>query len=671
MTKAESIVQQNAKECLDKAESVYQVFSAPGSSRSSISAPFNSVFSQRHYPAEPGSEGPSAGGSATPVDSLSVDDELEYLTDKAYADIINDCVCDVRRYRLSKDLDSAAVALYEAINYSQKRKRHHNTEFHNERDMKMTLADMHMDRQYYSAASEIFKELLEEEQHRSQNAWVLNCRLAKAYLEDLRLDLAVSHVHQANTIRLKTSSKRDPLIIETLNLLQQIHSANNQPREALLFEREALQHRLSELDTLDPHLAHLITDGGDPRDVLRFLHNLGEDAPEHDAIALKTFHHSVALNRLDIAKELFDAFPVIRKNTDLANELGVRPVMCAVQWGHENMVEWLLETENCNVNARTTHDSSQNTALMVAAGRLDLSIVMMLLAHGANPMDRDCHGRTALNHALAVPSLDNSTHSLTQVAVVSTILSAGKPEELLREKCTALKTALHEAVEAGNASIVALLVEKGADLEARDVSGRTPLLAAIDAGKPDAVNALLTAGADWQTKDDLGRTTISAARKPVGGSKKMLMMLKNKRKETPRAVPHASTHGNGDDMRRMTPSVSSATSERNSQERRPSTQSTRKSITSTGPPLAAPPNRRLSIFTEGGENVLDRQSVLVRTSSRVDSAAEISIEDEIRNSLRRGRCKSGKAASVLSTTSTATKWGSKLGTLMRDFERRG
>lgn len=55
--------------------------------------------------------------------------------------------------------------------------------------------------------------------------------------------------------------------------------------------------------------------------------------------------------------------------------------------------------------------------------------------------------------------------------VVEVLLQAGVSVNLL----TPAGTALHEAALCGKANVVALLLRRGADQEARDAAGRTPL----------------------------------------------------------------------------------------------------------------------------------------------------------------------------------------------------
>ena len=62
--------------------------------------------------------------------------------------------------------------------------------------------------------------------------------------------------------------------------------------------------------------------------------------------------------------------------------------------------------------------------------------------------------------------------------------------------------ALVEAAASGDAAAVGDLLDRGADVNERDATGRTPVTAAVYAGNPDVVRLLVAAGADVDIQDD-------------------------------------------------------------------------------------------------------------------------------------------------------------------------
>jgi ankyrin repeat protein len=71
---------------------------------------------------------------------------------------------------------------------------------------------------------------------------------------------------------------------------------------------------------------------------------------------------------------------------------------------------------------------------------------------------------------------------------------------------------LHAAVAARNAGAVALLLERGADPNARQQLGYTPLMGAANAGRDDMVDLLLDRRADPAMVNDDGKTAADIAR---------------------------------------------------------------------------------------------------------------------------------------------------------------
>jgi ankyrin repeat protein len=72
--------------------------------------------------------------------------------------------------------------------------------------------------------------------------------------------------------------------------------------------------------------------------------------------------------------------------------------------------------------------------------------------------------------------------------------------------------ALHAAVASRNAEAVALLLDRGADPNARQQVGYTPLMGAANAGREDLVDLLLRHGADRTLVNDEGKTAADIAR---------------------------------------------------------------------------------------------------------------------------------------------------------------
>lgn len=73
-------------------------------------------------------------------------------------------------------------------------------------------------------------------------------------------------------------------------------------------------------------------------------------------------------------------------------------------------------------------------------------------------------------------------------------------------------TPLHQAARAGDVDMLRLLIEAGADIEARAPGGATALHHAAYFGHPEVVRELLACGADHKAVDEAGYTPLQWAR---------------------------------------------------------------------------------------------------------------------------------------------------------------
>ncbi|KAA0162207.1 hypothetical protein FNF28_04810 [Cafeteria roenbergensis] len=88
------------------------------------------------------------------------------------------------------------------------------------------------------------------------------------------------------------------------------------------------------------------------------------------------------------------------------------------------------------------------------------------------------------------------------------------------------QTALIMSAANGKADVTALLLEHGADLEAKDQSGQTALIMSAANGKADVMALLLEHGADLEAKDQDGRGVASVCwgarcRELLGGAERL------------------------------------------------------------------------------------------------------------------------------------------------------
>jgi ankyrin repeat protein len=149
------------------------------------------------------------------------------------------------------------------------------------------------------------------------------------------------------------------------------------------------------------------------------------------------------------------------------------------------------------------------TALMAASGAGNIDIVRMLLSRGANPNIADKEGDTALKEAALSHFADitSAGRPLTvYIGIVKLLIAKGADVNAPKGW-----PPLICASESGNNEVVKLLLQNGANINAKNVRGMSALSRAIYDGNFDTVKILLANGADIESKDDLGDTPLIIA----------------------------------------------------------------------------------------------------------------------------------------------------------------
>ena len=184
----------------------------------------------------------------------------------------------------------------------------------------------------------------------------------------------------------------------------------------------------------------------------------------------------------------------------------------AVDLGDRASVEHLLD-EGANIEAM---GGNKETPLMVAAEHGTAGMVKLLLERGANIHAQDESGETALAKAAHSPDVE-----ITKMLLARTATLAEKNQALLMlvQGLPAVKSLdapedadkFEEINDEAHAEIAKLLLDAGADVEARDESGNTPLMNAASYGAVMVLKVLLARGADINATDADGGTALMDA----------------------------------------------------------------------------------------------------------------------------------------------------------------
>src|SRR5258708_2671199 len=113
------------------------------------------------------------------------------------------------------------------------------------------------------------------------------------------------------------------------------------------------------------------------------------------------------------------------------------------------------------------------------------------------------------------------------------------------------------AAEAGDTATVQTLLNKGADIEAKNITGMTPLMRAAEFGHTETVKVLLARGANINAADEPGFTALRVAASPQGHAETVSLLLKSGAspnvtdKEGRTALIWASAYGNAETVKTL------------------------------------------------------------------------------------------------------------------------
>ena len=264
------------------------------------------------------------------------------------------------------------------------------------------------------------------------------------------------------------------------------------------------------------------------RDVVEVLIDAGADIEANNGKGRSPLLMACVLGKLDTVKMLVEAGAAVCATDDQGDTC----LTLAAYFGHTDIVRYLVGLPDVDVNY---HGRNNDTALHSAVDDGHRDVVELLIDAGADIEAQDSTGETPLHYAcengkLAILKMllkagadvcatDNRGTTCLMRAVhhghTETVrYLVGLPDVDVNAAKICSYTSLHSAVIRNNGShpeVVQMLIDAGADMEAKNENGCSSLLVACKVGKLDAVKLLVEAGARVCATDDHGATCLIAA----------------------------------------------------------------------------------------------------------------------------------------------------------------
>ena len=257
-------------------------------------------------------------------------------------------------------------------------------------------------------------------------------------------------------------------------------------------------------------------------DVVEVLIDAGADVEVRDKSALTPLVFASEKGKLPMVKMLVEAGASVCAR----DHMGRTCFWMAAAFGHTETARYLVRLKGVDVDAEADDGL---TAVLAAAQENHPDVMKVLIDAGADIEARDnSDGRTPLHvvsqrgHIRAVEVLIRAGAGVcyTNDGNTCLVLAAGNghtetvrtllytPEMDVNQSNTLGFTPLHLAVLKKHSNVVQVLINAGADIEAKGFDGSSPLHCVCEVGELEIAKMLVEAGADVCVVDDSSETSL-------------------------------------------------------------------------------------------------------------------------------------------------------------------
>jgi ankyrin repeat protein len=198
------------------------------------------------------------------------------------------------------------------------------------------------------------------------------------------------------------------------------------------------------------------------------------------------------------------------------DDFGYSILLYAARYNYENIVELIINS-GIDINYKNKH---QNSALIYATKYNNINIVKLLLLNGANVNDKDKTGTTPLMYASINGNLEIMHILLKYEANVNDIDTYGctslmhaifDGDQIVIEFLNTKNVDIHKPFD--RKDIIKVLLDNGADINIKDIFGKTLLMHSIVRNNCELMSLLIENNADIYTTDTKGTNILELANK--------------------------------------------------------------------------------------------------------------------------------------------------------------